>query len=307
MTTSSTASADGVPEDVASAVDWAAERLAAAGLHYGHGADNPHSESITLLAGATDLPLDELMADAARRLDGASRARLADLVALRIESRRPAAYLVQRAWFAGLEFFVDERVLVPRSPLAEFLDEGGMPWLNPDKVERVLDLGTGSGCLAVAAAMAFPDAQVDALDISTEALEVAAINVHRHGLANRVHLLCSDHFSALNAQRYDLIISNPPYIPESSMAALPREYVHEPRLALVAGRDGLDSVRAILQHAGLFLKPDGVLVVEVGEVEAAVAAAWPSLPFVWLEFAHGGAGVFVLTAQALATLPAPGA
>lgn len=307
MTTMSTAPADGVPADVAGAVDWAAGRLAAAGLHYGHGADNPHSEAITLLAGATDLPLDELMADAARRLEPPARSRLSGLVTRRIESRRPAAYLVQRAWFAGLEFFVDERVLVPRSPLAEFLAEGGMPWLEPDAVERVLDLGTGSGCLAVAAAMAFPAAQVDALDISAAALEVAAINVHRHGLEARVRLMCSDHFAALDTERYDLIISNPPYIPESSMDTLPREYAHEPSMALVAGRDGLDSVRAILQHAGLFLKPGGILVVEVGEVESAVAAAWPTLPFVWLEFAHGGAGVFMLTAEALATMPPPGA
>jgi len=306
-TSSNEATARGVPADVAGAVDWAAERLAGAGLHFGHGADNPHSESITLLAGATDLPLDELMADASRVLDHASRARLAELVNLRIASRRPAAYLVQRAWFAGLEFFVDERVLVPRSPLAEFLAEEGMPWLDPGAVEHVLDLGTGSGCLAVAAAMAFPEAQVDALDISASALEVAAINVQRHGLDSRVRLLRSDHFAALREERYDLIISNPPYIPETSMDALPREYVHEPRLALASGRDGLDSVRAILQHAGLFLKPDGILVVEVGEVESAVAATWPTLPFVWLEFAHGGTGVFVLTAQALATLPAPGA
>ena len=307
MTTSSEATPDGVPADVAGAVDWAADRLAAARLHYGHGADNPHSEAITLLAGATGLPLEELMADAARVLDGPARWRLAGLVGQRIESRRPAAYLVQRAWFAGREFFVDERVLVPRSPLAEFLTEGAMPWLDPDAVTRVLDLGTGSGCLAVTAAMAFPAAQVDALDICADALAVAAINVHRHGLDGRVQLLRSDHFSALYAQRYDLIMSNPPYIPESRMAELPPEYGHEPRLALVAGGDGLDSVRAILQHAGLFLKPGGILVVEVGEVESAVEAAWPEAPFIWLDFANGGSGVFVLTAQALATLPAPGA
>ncbi len=307
MTTITRTTADAMPADMAGAVEWAAGRLDAADLHYGHGADNPHSEAITLLAGATGLPLDELMADATRALAPAASTRLAELVSQRIESRRPAAYLVQRAWFAGLEFFVDERVLVPRSPLAEFLAEGGAPWLEYDRVERVLDLGTGSGCIAVAAAMAFPDAQVDALDISESALQVAAINVHRHALESRVRLLCSDHFDALDGERYDLIISNPPYIPAPRMTQLPREYAHEPRLALVSGRDGLDSVRTILQHAGLFLKPGGILVVEVGEVESAVAATWPALPFLWLEFTHGGAGVFLLTAQSLATLPRPGA
>jgi ribosomal protein L3 glutamine methyltransferase len=296
---------DVVPASLAAAVDWAAARLEAAGLCFGHGADNPHTGAIILCAGATGLELEVLMADARRPLDEVARARLSRLVDERIATRRPAAYLAGRAWFAGLEFEVDERVLVPRSPLAEFLAEGGAPWLEPGRVERVLDVGTGSGCLAIAAAMAFPGAVVDAVDVSADALAVAARNVERHGLADRVRLLESDHFAAVAGERYDLILSNPPYIPLARMHELPQEYAHEPALALVSGEDGLDSVRAILQDAGLFLRPGGVLVVEVGEVEEAVAATWPELPFIWLEFEHGGSGVFLLTADALAQARAP--
>ncbi|MCC5861399.1 MAG: 50S ribosomal protein L3 N(5)-glutamine methyltransferase [Gammaproteobacteria bacterium] len=291
--------AEEVPVRVDDACDWAAARLADAGLHFGHGADNPHSEAIILLAGATGLALDTLMAEAARPLEPPARARLAELVAARLASRRPAAYLVGRAWFAGLEFEVDERVLIPRSPLAEFLAVGGAPWLDPARVGRVLDLGTGSGCLAIAAAMAFPEAQVDAADLSRDALAVAAANVRRHGLEARVRLVVSDHFAGLAGERYDLILSNPPYVPAARLSELPAEYAHEPAMALVSGDDGLDSVRAILQDAGGFLRPGGVLVVEVGEVDEAVARTWPELPFTWLEFEHGGSGVFLLEADSL--------
>ncbi len=288
-----------VPARLDEAVDWAAGVLAGAGVHFGHGADNPHTEAIILLAGATGLSLEVLMADAARPLAPPVRAQLAALLTERLSSRRPAAYLVGRAWFAGLEFEVDERVLVPRSPLAEFLAAGGAPWLDPARVRRVLDLGTGSGCLAIAAAMAFPEARVDAADLSSDALAVAAANVRRHGLETRVHLVLSDHFAALAGERYDLILSNPPYVPAARLAELPPEYGHEPAMALVSGEDGLDSVRAILQDAGLFLRPGGILVVEVGEVEEAVARAWPHLPLTWLEFEHGGSGVFLLEAESL--------
>jgi ribosomal protein L3 glutamine methyltransferase len=284
------------------AVDWAAARLQQAGLHFGHGADNAASEAITLLAGATGLALDALMSQAGRELDARAREAFARLIETRITSRRPAAYLVGRAWFAGLEFQVDERVLIPRSPLAEWLLEGGSPWLQAERVERVLDLGTGSGCLAITAALVFPEAQVDALDISADALAVAGLNAERHGVSARLRLLQSDHFTALTDERYDLIISNPPYIPAARMAELPDEYGHEPALALVSGLDGLDSVRTILQHAAYFLRPGGVLVVEVGEVEEAVVEAWPGLPFIWLEFEHGGSGVFLLMASALADI-----
>ncbi len=296
------ASAEEVPARVDEAVDWAATRLEQAELHFGHGADNPHSEAIILLAGATGLPLEVLMAEAARRLEPKARARLAALLAARLTRRCPAAYLVGRAWFAGLEFEVDERVLIPRSPLAEFLAAGGAPWLDPARVMRVLDLGTGSGCLAIAAAMAFPQARVDAVDLSRDALAVATANVRRHGLEARVRPVVSDHFAGLVGERYDLILSNPPYVPAARLQDLPPEYAHEPVMALVSGEDGLDSVRAILQDAGSFLRPGGVLVVEVGEVEEAVARTWPELPFTWLEFEHGGSGVFLLEAESLSPL-----
>lgn len=295
-----------VPAALGAAVEHVAARLEAAGLWFGHGADNPHTEAIILAAGATGLTLEALMADADQPLSKEARARLDQLTDERIASRKPAAYLIGRAWFAGLEFEVDERVLVPRSPLAEFLAAGGAPWLAAERVERVLDLGTGSGCLAVVAALAFPAARVDAADISPEALAVATRNVARHGLGDRVRLVHSDHFDALAGERYDLIISNPPYIPAPRLRELPEEYAHEPALALVSGDDGLDSVRAILQDAASFLRPGGVLVVEVGEVEEAVAAACPELPFIWLEFEHGGSGVFLLTADALARVHLPG-
>ncbi len=285
---------------VEDAIDAAAARLAGAGVHFGHGADDAYGDAIMLLAGASGLALDALMGDAGRALDAATLERLDALVDVRIRTRRPAAYLIGRAWFAGLEFEVDESVLVPRSPLAEFLADGGSPWLDPEAVTRVLDLGTGSGCIAVAAALAFPNARVDAADVCPRALALAARNIARHVPDGRARAVRSDHFDGLAGERYDLIVSNPPYVPEARVDALPPEYRHEPRLGLAAGADGLDSVRAILHDAAAHLRPGGVLVVEVGESDEAVAEAFPKLPFTWLEFEHGGEGVFLLTREALA-------
>jgi ribosomal protein L3 glutamine methyltransferase len=222
-----------------------------------------------------------------------------ELVTRRITERVPAAYLTHRMWFAGHEFYVDERVLVPRSPIAELIHAQFQPWLEPHKVKRVLDIGTGSGCIAIACTLAFADARVDAADISPDALAVTKINIERHALQARMRAVQSDVFSGVTHERYDLIVSNPPYVSHAEMDELPQEYLREPELGLRAGADGLDIVRRILAEAESHLQPHGVLVVEVGDSEFALADAYPTVPFIWLEFEFGGGGVFVLTAQQL--------
>jgi ribosomal protein L3 glutamine methyltransferase len=229
----------------------------------------------------------------------AGAARAAELIGRRIAERVPAPYLTGVAWFAGLEFAVDARVLVPRSPLAELIERGFAPWADPRRVRRVLDLGTGSGCIAIACARALPRARVDAVDISAAALEVARSNVRRHRLARRVRVRRSDHFSALRGAAYDIIVANPPYVGARELKRLPPEYRHEPRVALAAGAHGLDSVAVILREARAHLRRRGLLIVEVGNTESAVRRAYPRLPFLWLEFARGGGGVFLLTREQL--------
>jgi ribosomal protein L3 glutamine methyltransferase len=221
------------------------------------------------------------------------------LLQRRIAERIPLPYLTHRAFFAGLELFVDERVLVPRSPIAELILARFAPWIDARRVRRILDIGTGSGAIALACAKAFPRAKVDALDISAAALEVCRRNARRLGLAKRVTALKSDHFEAVRGRRYDIIVSNPPYVGRAEMRRLPREYRREPALGLRAGVDGLDSVRAILAEAGRFLSEDGILVVEVGNTERALLRAFPRLPFIWPAIAMGGGGVFLLRAAEL--------
>jgi ribosomal protein L3 glutamine methyltransferase len=222
-----------------------------------------------------------------------------DLFRRRIEERVPAAYLTGRAWFAGLEFVVDERVLVPRSPIAELVESGFEPWLDPSSVENVLDLCAGSGCIGIACALAFPDARVDLADVSGEALEVARANIDRHGVGDRVRAIVSDVYDGLGDRRYDLVVSNPPYVDAGELAAMAPEYRHEPELGLAAGPDGLDVVHRILAGAREHLTQGGQLVVEVGASEAALAAAYEHLPLTWVEFERGGGGVFVLSASDL--------
>jgi ribosomal protein L3 glutamine methyltransferase len=285
---------------VGALIDEVERRLRRARVFFGHGTDNARDEAAALVFHAVRLPHDSSARALARRVTAAQRARTEALLARRIDERQPLAYLTHEAWFAGLRFYVDERVLIPRSPLAELIEQRFSPWIDPARVRRVLDIGTGSGCIALACAKALPRARVDAVDVDAGALEVARINRRRLRLTRRVRLARSDHFAALSGRAYDIIVSNPPYVGEREMRGLPREYRHEPKLALASGRDGLDSVTHILRASARHLRPLGLLVVEVGNTERALMRAFPRLPFTWLDFERGGGGVFLLTREQLA-------
>ena len=275
-------------------------RLRRARVFFGHGTDNPRDEAAALVFHAMKLSHDAPLRVLKRRATAAQLALIGALLEKRIADRVPLAYLTHETWFAGLRFYVDERVLIPRSPLAELIERRFSPWIDAARVRRVLDLGTGSGCIALAAAKAFPRARVDAVDIDANALAVAEINRRRLRLTRRVRLIESDHFEALSGESYDIIASNPPYVGKREMRGLPREYGHEPRRALESGALGLDSVRVILESAVRHLNPRGVLVVEVGNTENALKRAFPRTPFTWLDFERGGGGVFLLTREQLA-------
>jgi len=228
-------------------------------------------------------------------LTSEEKQRVLELFSRRAISRVPAAYLTGHAWFAGLSFRVDDRVLVPRSPIAELIEEGFEPWLDPHSIKRVLDVGTGSGCIAIACAVHLPGAEVDAVDISSDALEIARINVEDHGVADRVSLIESDGLASARG-RYDLIVSNPPYVDAHDMDSLPEEFRHEPSLGLSGGEDGLDIIADLLEQAGAHLASEGALLVEVGASRPALEARYPRLPFLWPEFSRGGDNVFLLRA-----------
>ena len=289
------------PPELESLRDWlrfAVSRFTQAKLAFGHGFADAYDEAAYLLLHALHLPLDLLDRFLDARLTAAERAELAALMTRRIEERVPAAYLTHEAWLGDFRFYVDDRVIVPRSFIAELLPDELAPFIpDPQAIRSVLDLCTGSGCLAVLLAHAFPSADVDAADISSDALAVAQRNVSEYGLADRINLIRSDLFDNLPGKSYDLIVSNPPYFTARAMAALPREYRHEPTLALAGGDDGLDAVRTILSSAPRFLEPRGLLIVEIGHNRDATEAAFPRMPFVWLETASSTDSVFLLTRE----------
>jgi ribosomal protein L3 glutamine methyltransferase len=283
--------------------DWlryAVSRFGEAKLAFGHGTTNAYDEAAYLLLHALHLPLDRLEPFLDARLTQAERAQVAQLLERRIDRRVPAAYLTHEAWLGDFRFYVDERVLIPRSFIAELLPDGLSPYVgDAANVAAVLDLCTGSGCLAILLAYAYPAADIDAVDVATDALAVAQRNVADYGLADRINLIRSDLFSNLSRKSYDLIISNPPYVTSVAMAALPAEYRHEPRVALAGGEDGLDAVRIIVEQAPRFLYPGGTLVVEVGHNRPGVELAFPRLQLVWLETATGSDSVFLVKREDL--------
>ena len=283
-------------------IRWGASRFNEAGLVFGHGTDNAVDEAAALVLHALHLPFDIHPGYFDSRLSREERKAVVELLQRRIDEQIPAAYLTHTALFAGLEFYVTQDVLIPRSPLAELIEQGFEPWLGGALPERILDLCTGSGCIAIACAYQFPDAQVDAADISDAALAVAWTNVERHEVEDRVRLITSDVYEGLDAGPYDIIISNPPYVAAEEMATLPAEYRHEPALGLAGGIDGLDIVRRILKGASERLTDQGILLVEVGSSADKLAERFPSVPFLWLDFQRGGEGVFLLTAQQLREL-----
>ncbi|OHY82694.1 50S ribosomal protein L3 N(5)-glutamine methyltransferase [Marinobacter sp. AC-23] len=279
---------------------YASSQFAASPVFFGHGTDNVWDEAVHLVMRSLHLPLEDntLFLDA--RLTREERQLLLERIRRRIDERVPLAYLLGEAWFMGMPFHVDERVLVPRSPIGELIENGFQPWLGDKPVERILDLCTGSGCIGIGAAFVFEDASVDLSDISADALAVAGSNIDLHELQGRVCTVQSDVFANISGQ-YDIIVSNPPYVDAEDLAGMPDEFHHEPALGLAAGDDGLDIAHRIIAGAVEHLTPGGLLVVEVGNSWVALDEAYPELPFTWLEFSNGGDGVFAITEQDLRT------
>ena len=278
-------------------IRWAASRFSEAKLFHGHGTATPLDDAAALVLHALHLPYNLSESYFSARLTEDERHKLVDLINRRINTRIPSAYLMHEAVFAGLDFYVDERVLVPRSPIAELIREQFSPWVDADQVLQILDLCTGSGCIAIACAYAFPDAHVDAVDLSEDALEVAKINVAKHEVEEQLTLYHSDLFKALPAKKYDLIVSNPPYVAIAEWEQLPDEFHAEPEMGFTGGESGLDLVIKILVDAADHINDQGVLIIEVGSSAQTLQTQFPDAPFYWLDFEHGGDGVFLLTAE----------
>jgi ribosomal protein L3 glutamine methyltransferase len=283
--------------------DWirfAVSQFEASDIFYGHGTDNGYDEAVWLIMSALHLPMDTLDNFFDARLTQAERTKLADFIEQRISKHTPTAYLLKEAWLQGLKFYVDERVLIPRSFIAELLNNDLSPWIEfPELIESAADICTGSGCLGILLASAFPNAAIDVIDISQDAIDVANINIANYGLEAQITAIKSDMFSALSGKKYDVIISNPPYVDAPAMAALPAEYRNEPQLALGSGVAGLDHTHTILREAANYLSDDGILIVEIGHNREALEAAYPNIVFNWLEVSSGNEFVFLLTKSQL--------
>ena len=277
-------------------IRWAVSRFNEAGIFYGHGTDNAWDEAVQLILPTLHLPLDVDPQIRHAKLTTSERQTLVELIVRRVDERIPAAYLTNKAWFAGLEFFVDERVLVPRSPFAELIMEGFQPWLLEEPA-RVLDMCTGSGCIAIALSHAFPDAEIDAVDISADAIEVAEFNIQDHGVEQQVTPIQSDLFASLQGLKYDLIVSNPPYVDQEDIDNLPDEFKHEPEIGLQSGFDGLELTLKMLAQAPDMLNDRGLLFVEIGNSMVHMQEQFPEVPFTWLEMQNGGHGIFVISKE----------
>jgi len=276
-------------------VRWSVSRFNQSEVYFGHGTDNPWDEAIVLIMFGLSLPLNRFSEIAQAKLTHSERLTLVELVQRRIAERIPAAYITNEGWFDGEPYYVDERVLVPRSPIAELIQAKFQPWLGNKQPKRILDLCTGSGCIGIACAKSFEQAEVDLVDVCIDALAVAEINVQEHGMTELAFPIQSDLFSSLEGQKYDLIVSNPPYVDEQDVNSMPDEYNHEPAIGLASGADGLDITRRVLSQAAQYLNNDGILVVEVGNSQTHLVATFPNVPFDWPQFEQGGHGVFILT------------
>ena len=283
--------------------DWiryAVSQFEASDVFYGHGTDNAYDEAVWLIMSGLHLPMDTLNNFLDARITADERVKLANFIEQRITKHTPTAYLLKEAWLQGLKFYVDERVLIPRSFIAELLADGLSTWIEfPEMVESAADICTGSGCLGILLASVFPNAEIDVIDISQDAIDVANINIANYSLQEQVTAIKSDMFTALKGKKYDLIISNPPYVDAPSMAALPQEYQNEPQLALGSGVAGLDHTHTILREAANYLNDDGILIVEIGHNREALEAAYPNIIFNWLEVSSGNEFVFLLTKSQL--------
>ena len=281
-------------------IRWAASRFTDAQVYFGHGSLTAIDEAAGLILHTLHLPYNVSPFYLEAVLTYPERQALIDIVERRVNERKPAAYLTHEAIFAGLSFYVDERVLVPRSPIAELIEQRFAPWVDEDQVDNILDLCTGSGCIAIACAYAFPTAAVDAVDLSSEALAVAEMNVAKHQAEDSVALYQSDLFAGLPGNQYDIIVSNPPYVAVAEWESLPPEYHAEPEIGFTGGKTGLDIVLRILAEANRYLTEHGILVVEVGSSAQTLQDTFPDIPFYWLDFERGGDGVFLLTGEQLA-------